>query len=57
MTILKIIEVKYIFDKDVNKHTGGLDDVVKIILEINEALTSGKVNDDDDDDDDDDDFI
>ena len=54
MTILRIIEVKYIFDKDVNKHTGDLNDVVKIILEINEALTSGTVNDDDDDDNDDD---
>ena len=31
------------------KHSSDLSDAVKIILEINEALTSNKVNDDDDD--------
>ena len=30
------------------KHSSDLSDAVKIILEINEALTSNKVNDDDD---------
>ena len=44
---------EYKFDKDVIKHSGDLDDAVKIILEINKALISGKVDDDDDDDDDD----
>ena len=36
------------FDKDVIKHSVDLDDAVKIILEINKVLISGKVDDDDD---------
>ena len=32
------------FDKSVTKHSGNLDDVVKIILETNEVLISNKVN-------------
>ena len=42
---------EYKFDKDVIKHSGDLDDAVKIILEINKVLISGKVDDDDDDND------
>ena len=37
---------EYKFDKDVIKHSGDLDDAVKIILEINKVLTSNKVNND-----------
>ena len=44
------ISKEYKFDKDVIKHSGDLDDAVKIILEINKVLISGKVNDDYDDD-------
>ena len=35
---------EYKFDKGVIKHSGDLDDAVKIILEINKVLISGKVN-------------
>ena len=38
------ISGEYKFDKSVIKHSGNLDDAVKIILEINEVLTSNKVN-------------
>ena len=37
---------EYRFDKDVSKHSGDLDDAVKIILELNKALTLDKVNND-----------
>ena len=40
------ISKEYKFDKDVIKHSGDLNDAVKIILEINEVLTSSKVDDD-----------
>ena len=40
------ISKEYKFDKDVIKHSGDLDDAVKIILEINKVLTSNKVNND-----------
>ena len=42
---------EYKFEKDVIKHSGNLDDAVKIILEINKVLISGEVDDDDNDDD------
>ena len=35
---------EYKFDKSVIKQSGDLIDAVKIILEINEVLTSDKVN-------------
>ena len=37
---------EYKFDKSVIKQSGDLSDAVKIILEINEVLTSNKVNND-----------
>ena len=37
---------EYKLDKDVIKHSGDLNVAVKIILEINEVLTSNKVDDD-----------
>ena len=48
LTILKIIKIfrEYKFDKAVIKQSGDLIDAVKIILEINEVLTSDKVNND-----------
>ena len=41
----KIYE-EYKFDESVIKHSGDLIDAVEIILEINELLTSDKVNND-----------
>ena len=38
------ISREYKFDKSVTKHSGNLDEVVKIILETNEVLISNKVN-------------
>ena len=40
------ISREYKFDKAVIKQSGDLTDAVKIILEINEVLTSDKVNND-----------
>ena len=40
------ISREYKFDKAVTKQSGGLIDAVQIILEINEVLTSDKVNND-----------
>ena len=40
------ISREYKFDEAVIKHSGDLIDAVKIILEINEVLTSDKVNND-----------
>ena len=37
---------EYKFDEAVIKHSGGLIDAVKLILEINEVLTPDKVNND-----------
>ena len=41
---------KYRLDKSVIEQSGDLSDAVKIMLEINEALKSNKVNDNDNDD-------